>query len=183
MRLERLQREFPDELRLTWRAYLLRPYPEVRPFDEFVSYTRHWSRPAALEPGARFAPWGDAAPPTHSLPAALAAKVAATFGPDAFARYHHRLFEAYFSQSRTISDVHVLRNLAVECGIDADEFARRFDEDRDPLVARIAAEFEEGYERGVTGVPAVLVDHEHLVTGALDLDQYRRIVRTRTASA
>ena len=131
MRLDQLAAEVGDRVEIEWRSFLLRPRPEERTVEAFREYTTSWSRPAAMEPAARFRVWEGGEPPSHSLPSAIGGKVAESFGSEAFDRFHHRLLEAYFAENRTISDPEVLAAVAGEAGLDARAFAERFESDRE----------------------------------------------------
>ncbi|MEE9414619.1 MAG: hypothetical protein V3V01_04985, partial [Acidimicrobiales bacterium] len=108
MRLDQVKSEFGAAVEIEWKAFLLRPTPEPRPMDKFIRYTESWARPAELEPAATFNQWsGEHEPPSHSLPSAIAGKVAAGFGPELFEKFHWRLLESDFTENRTVSDVAV----------------------------------------------------------------------------
>lgn len=176
MRLDQLAAEFGSDVEISWRAYLLRPEPKPRTLEEFRSYTQHWARPAEQEPLAIFGAWGDAEPPSHSVPPAIAGKVAASFGEEAFHRFKLLALEAYFRDSRTISDHAVLLDVARSAGIDAAAFVERWTGDIDRFAEEVITDHNAAMEAGVTGVPAVLVNDEYLLTGALALDDYRKVV-------
>jgi predicted DsbA family dithiol-disulfide isomerase len=163
--------------RLRWKSFLLRPRPEPgRDLEKFRRYTESWRRAAEEEPAARFQVWAsDEGPPTHSVPAQLAAKAAAELGSDAFARMHAALLRAYFEQSRDISREATLAALWRECGLPEAGFARA----RDPeLLRRVLAEHEEAVDLGAGGVPAVrLVGQDVAITGAQPVETYRRWIR------
>ena len=178
VRLRRLEDE-DAELRVSWRSYLLRPRPAPRNAERFRAYTESWSRPAEEEDAGRFQPWrGGAAPPTSSLPPQLAAKAAARLGVEAFAAFHERLFQAYFGESRDISDCDTLRELWGETGLSPAGFAEI---DAADLRRQVLAEHREATDLGATGVPALrLSGADVVVTGALPLATYRRwVARTR----
>jgi predicted DsbA family dithiol-disulfide isomerase len=176
-----VQAEVGDALRVEWRAFMLRPDAEERPLEKFRRYAQSWARPAEAEPAAEFNVWsGDAAPPSHSLPPLVATKVAASFGDDAFAHYHHALFRAYFVDNRTVSDPGVLRDVAERIGLDGAEFATRFERDNAEYAAAVVADHRAALAEGIAAVPSVMVDHEHVLTGALATDAYRRIVERRS---
>lgn len=178
MRLEQLAELEGDGIDIEWRSFLLRPEPEERDVDRFVEYTKSWERPASLEPEAKFnTPWSaEHAPPSHSMPAAIAGKVAATFGEGPSGAYHRALLDAYFVENRTVSDRDVLLDIAADVGIDRDEFARRFDDQRVELARLVIDDHNDAIEAGITGVPAVVVDGRYLVTGAVDVEHYRRVL-------
>lgn len=170
------------DLRLEWKSFLLRPEPEPRPLEQFRAYTERWARPHAMEPSCEFHPWAsDTPPPTHSVPAAVAARVARHFGDDAERRYHDALFHAYFTQNRTVSDRAVLVEIAAEIGLDRAEFddaLSRYGEDDQRAVF---ADYHEAIELGIHAVPAVVFDGRYLVQGAVEVDDYERVIeRART---
>ncbi len=174
VRLRRLEREAAGDVRLEWRSYLLRPRPEPgRDLERFRAYTQSWRRPAAEADAGDFRVWeGDAGPPSHSVPAHLAAKAAAALGPEAFGRLHEGLLRAYFAESRDISREPTLREVWAEAGLPPAEFERS----RDPeLLRRTLAEHREALESGVTGVPAVRLEgNEAVIVGAQPYALYRR---------
>lgn len=176
MRLDQLTAEVGDAVEIEWRSFMLRATPEERSVEAFRSYTESWNRPASMEPAARFRVWEGATPPSHSLPPAMAGKVAETFGAEAFDRFHHLLLDAYFAQNRTISDRDVLLAVADEADLDPVEFAERYDADRQSLAGSVIDDHNDAIERGINAVPTVVVNDELVLPGALDLDAYRRIV-------
>ena len=177
MRLEKLTQEYGDEVQVVWRSFLLRPEPEERDVEKFRAYTESWRRPAALEPDATFRPWSSTnAPPSHSLPAAVAAKVAGTFGEDAFRRYHRAVMTAYFAENRTVSDSAVLSDVAAEAGLDHEDFVERLRRLARPFSEKVIEEHNVAVEAGIQAVPAAVVDRTYLVLGAVDLDEYRGVI-------
>lgn len=181
-RLEAVRREAGDALRIEWKSFLLRAVPEERPMHRFRAYTESWLRPARAEPATRFAIWsGDNPPPTHSMPSAIAGKVAASFGEDAFDRFHLALMHAYFAESRDISDRAEILDVAAGCGLDAETFAARLDGRSAELAAAVLADHKDALGRGIAAVPTVVVDGEHILSGALQTAQYLKIL-TRLAS-
>jgi predicted DsbA family dithiol-disulfide isomerase len=176
-RLAALEREFGDALVLNWKSFLLRPRPEPgRDLEKFRRYTQSWRRAAEEEPAARFQVWGsEEGPPSHSVPAHLAAKAAAALGPGSFTRMHAALLRAYFELSRDISHPDVLAALWREAGLPEGELKRS----EDPaLLRQVLAEHEEALELGVGGVPAVrLAGSDVAITGAQPTEAYRRWIR------
>lgn len=163
-------------MQVEWRSFLLRPRPQEQTAEKFRAYTQSWMRPASMEPAARFRVWEGDEAPTHSIPPAIAGKVAETFGRPAFDRFHRGLLDAYFAQNRTISDPDVIVAVATETGLDGDEFARRFDRDRQLHAGAVIDDHNEAIEQGINAVPSVVVNDELVLPGALDLDAYRRVV-------
>ena len=180
MRLEKIAEEFGPSCAIEWKAFLLRPYPEPRTLEQFRKYTESWRRPAADEEAGRFTVWStEEAPPSHSVPPAVAAKAAARQGEDAFARYHHALMEGYFHQNRNITEPENLVRIAEESGLDVAAFVAAI---ADPAIAReVVDDHNEAVSLGITGVPTVIVDGRWKVTGAQPREIYRRIVEMRLA--
>jgi predicted DsbA family dithiol-disulfide isomerase len=178
VRLDELIGAEGDGVEVTWRSFLLRPYPEDRDPEEFTAYTTHWSRPAGMEPRARFnIPWsGSNPPPSHSLPAAVAAKVVMHHFAAGFDEFHHRLMDAYFADNRTVSETAVLTEVAHEAGIDGDAFAARYEEDWKPMARSAFDDHNLAVNSGINGVPAVVFADRYLVSGAVDVDHYRAVL-------
>ena len=180
MRLEKIAAEFGESCVIEWKSFLLRPYPERRPLDKFRQYTESWSRPAAEPESGRFTVWStDEAPPSHSVPPAIAAKAAARQGAEAFARYHRALMENYFHQNRNITEPENLVGIASEIGLDVAAFVEAL---RDPVLGReVMDEHNQAVSMGISGVPTVIVDGRWQITGAQPREIYRRIVELRLA--
>ncbi|MCH2633135.1 MAG: DsbA family protein, partial [Acidimicrobiales bacterium] len=154
-----------------WKSFLLRPAPEERSTTEFTEYTKTWQRPAALEPKAAFhAPWaGHSSPPSHSLPAALASKTAAKFGRDRWQEFHMNLMRAYFTENRDISSSDVLLQVVKESGIDVDTFEQTQAENEQRFSRQVFDDYNEATNLGINGVPAVVIDDQYLISGAVDV--------------
>jgi predicted DsbA family dithiol-disulfide isomerase len=173
-RMRVLRAEYGEQLEVEYRSFLLRPRPQPgRSLEEFRAYTERWARPAAEPDAPEFRTWhSDAGPPSHSLPPHLAAKAAASLSRDAFQRLHGRLLDAYFVDSRDVTDRAVLRAIWSEAGLADAEFARIDDPAHEK---RVIEEHEDALARGAGGVPAVAMHGvDAVLTGAHPLDLYRR---------
>lgn len=84
------------------------------------------------------------------------------------------LFTAHFTAQRDLSDDGVLADVAAEIGLDRTEAAAVLDEQRYADDVRRAEQFWQ--QQGITGVPAVVFDRKHLVTGAQGVDTYTNIL-------
>jgi predicted DsbA family dithiol-disulfide isomerase len=178
VRLEQLQQEVRDVLEVVWHAFLLRPAPTQRSIEAFTQYTTGWARPAASEPAATFHTWaGDNAPPSHSMPSAIAGKaVLHAFGRDAFDRFHLALMHAYFADNLTVSDRAVMLDVARAGGLDADVLDAKLDGDQPALEGEVIADHREALHRGIAAVPTVVVNDEYVLQGAMTVAQYQKVV-------
>jgi predicted DsbA family dithiol-disulfide isomerase len=84
------------------------------------------------------------------------------------------LFVAHFTPMRALSDVAVLADIAAEIGLDRDEAVALLDDQRFADDVRQQETFWQ--QQGITGVPAVVFDRKHLVTGAQGVDNYTNIL-------
>ncbi len=84
------------------------------------------------------------------------------------------LFEAHFTEGRDLSDNTVLADIASEIGLDRDEALAVLDDQRFANDVRNTETFWQ--QQGITGVPAVVFDRKHLVTGAQGVDNYTSIL-------
>jgi len=75
-----------------------------------------------------------------------------------------RLFRANFSEGRDVGDHGVLASIGADFGLDARETEARLGSAEDR--AEVAAEIENAYRIGVTGVPCFIVDRRYAVMGA-----------------
>lgn len=175
VRLEKLEQEFPGQVELDWKAFLLRPAARSgRDVERFRAYTRSWLHVGAEDDAGSFRVWeGDAGPPSHSVPAHRVAKAAAEQG--GFAALHGRLLHAYFAENRDISAEATLHELWCEAGLPEAGFARAWE---DELLSAVLADHDSARDAGVTGVPAVqLAGNDAVIVGAQPLELYRRWVQ------
>ncbi len=91
------------------------------------------------------------------------------------------LFRAFFTRREDLHDIAVLSAVAAEIGLDADSARRALEEGRHAAAVREAEAF--WTSRGVSGVPAMVFDRRHLVTGAQGEEGYARILQTLNAEA
>ena len=84
------------------------------------------------------------------------------------------LFSAHFTDRRNLSDVSVLADVAAEIGLDRKEAAAVLDDQRYADDVRKAEEFWQ--QQGITGVPAMVFNRKHLVTGAQGVENFTSIL-------
>ncbi len=178
-RLADLADLYGDRISVQWRSHVLRPEAKRRNLERFRDYTRLWSAgggPGAHEARCDFRVWENSEPPTHSIPAAVAAKVAAEIDEQVASEFRMALFRAYFTEHRTISDLDVLADIARECGLDRDQFSEQMRTRGAAVTAIVLAEHVAGIELGAHAAPTVVVNDVLPIPGAQELDTYRRII-------
>jgi predicted DsbA family dithiol-disulfide isomerase len=84
------------------------------------------------------------------------------------------LFAAHFTHGRDLSDNAVLADIAGETGLDRAEALALLSDQRYAEEVRAHESF--WLRQGVQGVPAVVFDSQHLVTGAQGVETYRDIL-------
>lgn len=87
--------------------------------------------------------------------------------------FHDRLMDAYWTEETNLADPDVLRRLAGEVGLDADEVERTI-EDADSYLDRVLDSTRQAQSIGINGIPAFLLDRRLLVLGAQPQDAFRQ---------
>lgn len=179
MRLDDLKAKYGDKIRVEWKSFMLRSTEEGgKSRAEFVEYTRLWSRmPDADARLVVTSPWASDDPqPSHSLPALVAFKLVEAHGEAVADDFHHRVFNAYFNENRTISDLDVLATIASDSGLNANDFKTDFAEQQSNLEAEVFADHNEAIQLGVSGVPATFVDNQISISGAQDTAVFVEVI-------
>ncbi|MDG1532637.1 MAG: DsbA family oxidoreductase [Paracoccaceae bacterium] len=84
------------------------------------------------------------------------------------------LFTAHFTHGRSLSDDAVLVEVAGEIGLNRDEAKAVLADQRFASTVRREQKF--WTDQGISGVPAVVFDRKHLVTGAQGVDNFKSIL-------
>ena len=84
------------------------------------------------------------------------------------------LFAAHFTNGRDLSDIQVLADVAAEIGLDKTEALAVLEDQRFASEVRQVENF--WIQQGIRGVPAVIFNRQHLVTGAQGTENYTRIL-------
>ncbi|WP_324732576.1 DsbA family oxidoreductase [Pseudomonas paeninsulae] len=85
------------------------------------------------------------------------------------------LFTAHFTNRRNLSDDSVLADVAAEIGLERTEALAVLEDQRFATEVRTAEEAWLG--KGISGVPAMIFNRRHLVTGAQGVENYMSIVQ------
>ena len=88
------------------------------------------------------------------------------------------LFHAYFTEQRDVSNIAVLKDVAISLGLDDDKVSSVLDSNAysDDVKAEVAS-FQ---AKGISGVPAMIFNHKYLVTGAQGEQNYTNILTQLT---
>ncbi|NMB91063.1 MAG: DsbA family oxidoreductase, partial [Chloroflexi bacterium] len=78
--------------------------------------------------------------------------------------FHQAVFDQFYGQGQDISRWEVLREAAVQVGLDADEMQRQVESGR--FTTRVNALVHEAQRIGVTGVPTYVINERYAVVGA-----------------
>lgn len=84
------------------------------------------------------------------------------------------LFTAHFTNGRDLSDTAVLADVAGEIGLDRAEALAVLEDQR--FASEVRQEQNYWIQQGIQGVPAMVFDRKHLVTGAQGVDNYTSIL-------
>ena len=83
-------------------------------------------------------------------------------------------FAAHFTHGRNLSDNTVLADVAAEIGLDRDDALAVLTDQRFAKEVRTAE--QHWMNQGIQGVPAMIFNHRHLVTGAQGVESFTRIL-------
>ena len=85
------------------------------------------------------------------------------------------LFEAFFSDRANVSDPNVLADRAATIGLDGTAALNALEKEIVAQEVRRAEQF--WIAQGIQGVPAMIFDRKHLITGAQGTERYQLILR------
>lgn len=176
--LERL--DWSDEVEVRFRAYQLDPTATAEPADLKASLERKYGPGAFAQMTERLTALGPEMGIDYRFDLALRVS---TFdahrlmdwaygsgGAGAQRALGERLFEAYFTEGLNIADREVLVRLVGEAGLDTEAASSVLDSDEHADAVR--ADIDAARERGITGVPAFVVNDQALIPGAQDVETF-----------
>jgi predicted DsbA family dithiol-disulfide isomerase len=91
------------------------------------------------------------------------------------------LFAAYFTEGRNISDHEVLLELAINAGLDVARAKQILSTNEFSKEVREREQFYSSH--GIHGVPAVIINDQHLIEGAQPVDVFERALRQITVES
>ena len=89
-------------------------------------------------------------------------------------------FVAHFTHRRNLSDNNVLADVAAEIGLNRDDALAVVADQR--FANEVRTTEQSWISQGISGVPAVIFNRRHLVTGAQGVENYTRILEQLTAA-
>ena len=87
----------------------------------------------------------------------------------------HALLRAYFSEGRNVSDRQALAEIAASAGLDAERARAILASDEYAAEVREAEQFFQ--RNGINGVPAVIINQKHLISGGQPVEVFERALR------
>ncbi len=88
--------------------------------------------------------------------------------------FHASVLRRYWSEGADISDFHVLREAAVEAGLDPD--ALQAELESGARTKEVRERVEAAYEAGIHAVPSFVFDEKYLVQGAQDAKVFQQVL-------
>jgi protein disulfide-isomerase len=169
-----------DNIDVIWRSYQLDPTISYEPGRDLYSYlaerkgkTLEWSKSVhqhltdtAREVGLTY--HFDKAIIANSFDAHRLIQLAKKYGKGDAAE--ERLFSAYFTEGRNVSDHDTLISLGVEIGLDRDEIKKVLDSDA--YANDVTHDGIEAQQLGAQGVPFFVMDRKYGVAGAQPVDAF-----------
>lgn len=177
VRLRDLQAEFPNQLKLVHKSYVLRPPEEgEKQFSEY--HLQHRSR-AHESTGLPYGMPAIGAPyPSSSMPALIASKWMLLNHPEHFENFNLEMFQAFFEFGLDISKYPILKQLASSFGVDEDQFEAGV---KDPKYEKLVLEdHANAKNEGVDGIPSVIIG-DAAINGAVPIEDYRQAIKKALA--
>jgi predicted DsbA family dithiol-disulfide isomerase len=92
----------------------------------------------------------------------------------------HALLRAYFTEGRNVGDRETLVGIAESVGLDAGRARQVLDSNEFGEEVRIAEQFF--LQAGISGVPAIIIERKHLVSGGQPPEVFERALREIAAA-
>ncbi|HLR81095.1 MAG TPA: DsbA family oxidoreductase [Bacillota bacterium] len=184
--LEQALASFPhkNSVIVSYKSYELEPNAEIKPQQNIHEILAHKykttvekvkkanddiaKRAAALGLTYHF----DTMQPTNTFDAHRLVKYAAKHGKGN--EMTERLFKAYFTESKLISDHAILIDLALELGFDRQEIAALLDSCRNTSLVR--DDEDQAREMGVQGVPFFVFNDTYALSGAQPAEVFTEVI-------
>jgi predicted DsbA family dithiol-disulfide isomerase len=184
-RLELALADFPGrgEVNLTWKSFQLHPDMKRTPgqsLERYLAERKGWSPAQIKSAHERLERAGAAVGLEYRFDKAVVADtydahrlIQAAQARGKGTAMEDRLFRAYFTEGKDITDAATLEALAAEAGMERAEAAAAL-ADKNAFAAAVRADIEEAERLGINGVPFFVFDRRFAVSGAQDVEVFRR---------
>jgi predicted DsbA family dithiol-disulfide isomerase len=172
-RLDVLRMEFGDALRWKTRPYPLRIHDALPTEKELAECVEEIRRAKEEPEGFKLAAelWTDGDPPRSSVPALAALEAAGLQGSPARILLARAMQRAALESGINVTRSDVVFELASQVGLDMNRFSAAF---QAPETKRlILEEHKLAGNRGVKGVPALVLGGKWMVSGLREISEYR----------
>lgn len=191
-RFEKALQDFPerDGVNVTWKSFQLHPGLSARPgmgLEAYLAERKGWSLPQIRANHDRLAQAGAELGLDYRFDKAV---IADTFDAHRLIQMakaegkgeamEERLFRAYFTEGKNIADTGVLAELAEAAGLARDKAAAML-ADPSAYAEPVRAELAEAESLGIGGVPFFVFDRRFAVSGAQDVEVFRRALAQASA--
>ena len=88
--------------------------------------------------------------------------------------FHKAVFRKVYADGQDISQWDVLRSVAEEVGLNADEMQREVESEK--YTANVADQVRWAYQIGVTGVPTYVIDNRYAIVGAQPYEVFEQVL-------
>jgi predicted DsbA family dithiol-disulfide isomerase len=92
--------------------------------------------------------------------------------------FHETIFQHYFTEAHDIGSLEVIKSVAAESGLDAEELANVLKERR--YKSRLAEARKAGEKIKLTGVPTFIINNKYKIVGAQPLEVFTDLFRKMT---
>jgi len=114
-------------------------------------------------------------PYPYSMPSLRAVKAAEMQGGMvAHARMYDRLQHAHLVEARDVANLQTILECAEEIGLDMPAF--RADFESETTKTAVLADREAAHALGISGTPTVVFNDKWVLSGAVPIEQYRRVI-------
>ena len=169
-----------DGAEVRWRAFQLDPTATSEPGDLRASIDKKYGPGSFEGMTARLGKLGrdegidyrfDIAKRVNTIDAHRLSEWAwSVGGTDTQSPLIERLFEAYFQEGANVADHDTLVALAVEAGLDGDAAASVLA--GGDFADEVARDLRSAVDRGLSGVPAFVINDQFVIPGAQDVDTF-----------
>lgn len=111
----------------------------------------------------------------YSLPALMACEAARVQGgEEKYWDYFDRAQKAFFTECLNVADSKVLIDLAKDIKLDIKKFEKDFQSKE--IKEKVLSEHNKVISNGINGVPAMIINNEHVINGAVSYDHLKQVL-------